>query len=449
MMTHARSHPARRHGWHWLMPFLLLLFALPLAQQAAAQATKQDSLQWLAMQWRKTESAEILALRDSLLELCITDTTDDGSGVTVETPPIDIEEGDGGEGIGIAITEVPLDYGEGRGISVTWLGRPEGGEPIDVVEIVVDRPPNPFQPEDDGDPTFGIDFPGVKPDSFTVIIITEDPDDEDPEVGIDPPTDDDPDPPVIIWTDDEGDVGDGGGGTGRTCDDMSALIDDEGIGGFGSMSHQLVAEISFPAPVTFYIKGADTPYEARKVRIVPINPEVTPDYVTKAHIEGLNVESVHLMDATLYQQGLEHRGLGDASFATGPDALQVTSESTALDNGIETLLPPGTRDLDMDVTPSALAYQTIKWEVFGTQEGILLDSALWVVSMASDGNRTRITPDATDAVGWTDFTIQFVRNGNVLIERTIPDGGQVMVSNLRILGYGRATSPTMAGRAST
>lgn len=429
----------------------LLMLALGTAPDTLAQPgpeDKVDSLRWAAMQWKKEGMAEIANWKDSLY-VCITGQEDDGSGVRV----------DPGEGDGISVTTRGPDLGlftPDEGLTFVWEGKDDpDGPPYDVAIVdLLDEP----DPDDGKTPGIGvgIHFPELANPSIRIVVFN---DNETPvdtvitDPGPDPPGPGPfpfPDPPTVVWID-----------TGfpptELCDKHFLMRDEDGftivVGpeARGQMGPEVGYELTLAVAVPLKVRGSGTTVMGNRLLIIPQNPVKVPQFITTAHAIPRHLMEAVLVDASVRQFNLEHHGLGEALMTLDPGRLSVANIGSSGLDGVRTELPDNTGSLLVDIAPLVLQNgQSLKWTLFGVTLDSLFfaprprlshiwNDSLWWVKAERQGNRTFFTVNAGKETAWTSFTMQFVKNGNVLKQFTIPDGFRFGVSGITLEAFGRAT----------
>ncbi len=409
----------------------------------AQPVTKVDSLRWAMMQWEKTGNAEMAALVDSL-RLCITAEQDDGSGVIVDV----------GDSEGLSVTplyETENTFVPGRGFTHVWEGRNEGSsERIDIVQLDVVETKD---PRDDVGPGvgLGISFPTLDIETLRIVVtngdeVVIDTTIADPGPGTPPPGPFPlPDLPEILWIDWEG----GSDFPDFTWCEKTDLekAEESDILGLGpdvrragatpvlGFSYQLIK------PRDIWIMGAERPAYGDRVAIVPQGQTLVPDYITGMTIIPRQLSEVTILEASLHKYGLEHfpNRQSEALVTALLDSLLWSDIGDSGLDGVRTVLPEGTAGVWTDMRPLSLrSGESLDWSLGGTINAAVLDS-MWRFSTIQVGTKTFFELEADPATGWTDFNLQFVRNGNILRERTVPNGFRLGVTGMTLDGFGMAT----------
>lgn len=411
--------PPSRRGYeyrcaHLLLALLLGWSALIDVRPAQAQLEeKVDSLRWLAYQHNKRGEGELFNWQDSL-RACI---NEPGDGVTI-TP------GGDGDGDGTSVTFPGLDVNDlpiGGGITITWEGREPDGIPFDFTTIRIDRVP-------EGGFGIGIDPNPLEPDSIRIRIFDGDipitiidvpPPDPDPDPGPDP------NPPVIINLPDSS----------TSCDKWFLDLVNGGADGSGAGGG-----VSFGSDVSVAVSsgsnGATQAFIGDRILFEFIRPKKNLRYLIATHLDVDGLHELTLIDETLFKLGHEHRGSAEGAFEVSEDDLSFAVDAgTAGAEGIETLFKPGTKGVDLDLASLSLANGNAVWfDVSGT-----LGERLFSLKVQRQGSRTQFTPDALASTGWTKYTVQYVRNGQVVRQTTVNEGAALNLPLVTLQGFGRAS----------
>jgi hypothetical protein len=396
-----------------LLALLLGAGALFATRPAQAQIEeKVDSLRWLAYQYQKAGMGELFNWQDSL-RVCL---HEDGDGVTTGT------SGDG-DSDGGSVTFPGWDIGDlppGDGISVTWEGREPDGEPFDIGIIRIER--------DGDDFGFGYDFDPLDPDSIRIRIFDGDfPVFDTTIVDPDPDPDPNPDPtppPTINFP-------------GPTqCDQwfLDLLDDDTGTSGSG---------VGFDQNTEFTFSGGAFPNAptqtiiGNRILITPLNTKRNPRYLRSMTFGGdFGIHEFTITDATLRKFGFDHRGSAEGAYNVSENALSfVVDPGTTGAEGIETLFRPGTKGVDIDLASLSLANGNAVWFDVSTTLG----DKLFSLKAQRQGSRTQLTPDALASTGWTKYTVQYVRNGQVVRTTSVNEGAALNLPLVTLKGFGRAS----------
>ena len=420
---------------------LLGLLAAP-GWTFAQPATKVDSLRWAMMMWEKTGDAKIGELVDSLY-LCLETELDDGSGVNVEI----------GDGEGLSTTPA-YDGGEsytpGRGFTHVWKGRNVGGPgPFDVAIVDLVEGNDPVDDVGAG-LNVGVHFPGLEHTGFRIVITLEgevvtDTTIADPGPTTPPGPFPFPDPPDILWidfgTDSQVPLPAWCEKTALTkaIEDSMIQLGAEARG--GAPTPVLGFTYQLTIPLEMWVKGSDKPVLGDRIAVVPQNQFGVPDYITGAQVIPRNLMESKIISASVMKYGLEHFPNPESEAELGPlnDTLLVRNIGSSGLDGIRTSLEEGTDAVWTDLRPLTLRDgETLDWSLGGAINSATVDT-LWRFSTRKVGKKTFFSFEADPAAGWTDFNLQIVRNGNVLRERTVPNGFEIGVTGLTLDGFGMAT----------
>ncbi len=194
-------------------------------------------------------------------------------------------------------------------------------------------------------------------------------------------------------------------------------------------------------PLEIWIKGSDKPVLGDRIAVVPQNQSGVPDFITGMTIIPRNLMESKIISASLIKYGLEHfpNPQSDAVQDASLDTLDFFKIGSSGLDDVRTALEEGTTGVWTDLRPLALREgETLDWSLGGTISTASLDT-LWRFSTRQAGAKTFFGFEADPATGWTDFNLQIVRNGNVLRERTVPNGFELGVTGLTLDGFGMAT----------